>query len=209
MNALNTIKMLLPINILRYLKSQHRNYVFRCAMKRFMQNPESSIQQGKSIISDLIYGWGNEGWSAMEEYLECCIEHALTSNGPMLECGSGLSTVMLGAIAQRLDRYKINSVNLSSNPLKDYGGFSWYDPPLATMPKSFALVICDGPPGNTKGGRYGLVPIMKDRMKSGCIVLLDDASRDEEQAIARRWQTELGASSETLGQSKPYIKITL
>jgi hypothetical protein len=43
--------------------------------------------------------------------------------------------------------------------------------------------VCDGPKGTTRGGRYGLAPVMKDRLAPGCIVLLDDTSREAERAI--------------------------
>jgi len=71
------------------------------------------------------------------------------------------------------------------------------------------MVICDGPPGATKGGRYGLVPVMKDRLRTGSFILLDDAAREQEQEIARRWMSELDASIETIGDAKPYISLTL
>jgi hypothetical protein len=74
---------------------------------------------------------------------------------------------------------------------------------------SFALVVCDGPPGSTKGGRFGLVPIMRERLEPGCVILLDDASREQELAIARRWEAEIGASFEILDCTKPYIKMTV
>lgn len=75
------------------------------------------------------------------------------------------------------------------------------------MPDRFTLVICDGPPGSIRGGRYGLVPIMKERLKPGCVILLDDAAREQEQTIAGKWEAELGASSEILGSKKPYIRL--
>ncbi len=175
-------------------------------------------------------GWGNESWGALEEYLESCLAHALAANGPILECGSGLSTVMVGAIAKRrgvrhwalehqpkwarkvqrcLDRYQLDSTVLCTTPLKDFGDFHWYDAPLQSMPESFALVVCDGPPGTTRGGRYGLVPIMRRRLKPGSVILLDDAGRQDEQDIASRWAAELGCRFEILGHAKPYIKMTL
>ena len=178
----------------------------------------------------MIYGWGNERWSAQDDYLAACAEQALNSKGPILECGSGLTTIVVGAIAKRrgvrlwalehspdwaakvqgyLDRYAIDSVVLSSRPLRDGGAFAWYDPPLDSMPDSFDLVVCDGPPGTTKGGRFGLVPIMGARLKQGTVILLDDAGREEELAIARHWQAELGASLEILGSNRPYLKMTL
>ena len=226
----NIVKSVLPVRVRELLRARRRDFVFWRSMKRFLKHPEACIQSGSSVINDLIYGWGNEAWSARDEYLVCCLEHAQTANGPVLECGSGLSTILVGAIAKKrgnshwafehtpewatkvqrcLNQYKIDSVVLCAKPLKDFGSFLWYDPPLESMPDSFALVICDGPPGTTKGGRYGLVPIMTGRLKPGCVILLDDASRKEEQEIARRWETELGSPFEVLGRVKPYIRMTV
>lgn len=211
-----------------FLLAPHRDLVFRRAMKQFLEEPDACINPGNPVINDLVYGWGNHVWSAQHEYLADCIDRALTSRGPILECGSGLSTILVGAIAKRrsqshwalehtpkwamkvqkyLDRYKLDSVILCTKPLKDYGDFCWYDAPLESMPDGFFLVICDGPPGTIKGGRYGLVPFMKERLKPGCVILLDDAGREQELAIAKRWEAELGASFEILGSIKPYIEM--
>jgi len=224
------VKALLPRRVRRFLRVAHRAFVFRRAMIKFLKVPESCTRPGNPVVTDLIYGWGNISWGAKDEYLASCIEHALNSNGPILECGSGLSTILVGAIAKRrglyhwtlehkqtwatrvkgyLNRYNIDSVVLHEKPLKDYGKFLWYDPPLKSMPESFNFVICDGPPGITKGGRFGLVPIMSPRFHPGCIILLDDAHREQELAIARRWESELNASFEILGCIKPYIKMTV
>lgn len=194
-----------------------------------MRDPAVCAHPGNPVLVDLIYGWGNEAWSALDEYLAACIHHALRSDGSTLECGSGLSTILVGAIAKKrgkshwvlehsaewimrvrrfLKRYDLDTVVLCETALRDYGSFSWYDAPVELMP-DFDLIICDGPPGRTTGGRYGLVPIMKERLTPGCVILLDDADREQERAIADRWKTELGGSFEILGSTKPYIKMTV
>ena len=228
---LQNVKAVLPYRSRRFLWTAPRGFVFQRAMKRFLRDPEACTHPENPIILDLIYGWGNTYWSGLGEYLTGCIGHALTSRGPILECGSGLSTLLVGAVAKQrgythwvlehmpewamevqryLEKYYIDSVVLCSKPLKDYGDYCWYEPPLQSMPDSFSLVICDGPPGSsTKGGRYGLVPVMRERLKPGCIILLDDAAREQESAIARRWETELGASSKFLGAIKPYIEMVV
>ena len=214
----------------RFLLEAHRALVFRRAMRAFLRAPETCTQIGNPVIVDLVYGWGNRSYSALDEYLVECIANALSGNGAILECGSGLSTILVGAIAKRrgrshwvlendpgwatkvqrqLDRYRIDSVVLCAAPLKDYGEFSWYDPPLRSMPDDFTLVICDGPPGITKGGRYGLVPVMGTRIAPGCLILLDDARRGDELSVADRWKSELHAPFEILGCDKPYIKMTV
>jgi len=158
-----------------------------------------------------------------------CIHHALNADGPILECGSGLSTILVGHIAKRrrvdhwalehsttwalqtqryLDEFNIDSVSLCVKPLTNYGNYSWYDPPSESMPETFALVICDGPPGNTRGGRTGLAS-MSEKLKLGSVILLDDAVRVHEREIAEHWTSELGASSEFFDCAKPYIKLTI
>ena len=226
----NIVKFFVPVNARDYIRNAHREYVFNRAMKKFLAGPEILMQSGNPVIKDLIYGWGNESWSALDEYLIGCIERAQRLDGPILECGSGLSTILVGAIAQSrgnrhfalehvpewakrvqgcLDKYKIDSVTLSAKPLKDYGEFSWYDAPMDVMPESFAMVICDGPPGATKGGRYGLGPVMSQHLKAGCVIMLDDAGREQELATAKRWETELDATSTPIGLNKPYMEMTV
>ena len=209
--------------------ARDRTLAFSEAMKEFANDPAACIRAGCSVIGDLIYGWGND-WSATEEYLRCCLEHSLHVQGPILECGSGLSSVLVGVIAKMrgcphwvlehmpfwadtvqrcLDVHELDSTVVCMKPLKDFGEFFWYDPPLRSMPASFALVICDGPPGHTRGGRYGLASVMRDRLKPGCTLLLDDADREAERRIARRWAAELEGTFELIGHAKPYIRMSL
>lgn len=203
---------------------------FDAAMRRFAADPEAAVAPGSSVLAELISAWGNAGWSAQEEYLRVCITQALSSDGPTLECGSGLSTLLLGVVAKRggfehwalehqrewsvrvrrdLARYGLPTVRVSTAALKQYAGFDWYDPPLAEMPSRFALVVCDGPPSGTMGGRYGLVPVMREHLRPGCVILLDDAWREDERAVARRWQAELGATLELVSCKKPYFRMVV
>jgi hypothetical protein len=50
---------------------------------------------------------------------------------------------------------------------------------------------------------------MGGRLAPGCVLLLDDAEREGEQDVARRWETAWGASLEVLGTAKPYFRLTL
>lgn len=210
------------------LRSAHQKIVFARAMRRFLREPAAHAHPGSPVLRDLVYGWGNEGWSAHDEYLSACLLHALSTSGPILECGSGLSTLLLGAVASRAGRaywalehepawadkvrsrlhaYRLPGVVLDRAPLRDYGEFCWYDPPLEALPVDFSLVICDGPPGATKGGRSGLAPIMRERLAQGCVILLDDGAREQERQVAERWRAELGASLCLRGTQKPFIEL--
>lgn len=219
-----------PVPLRHFLRQCHRKWVFRRGMAAFLKDSAAATEPGSRVLTDLVYGWGNDSWSALQEYLAACIHHALAARGPILECGSGLTTLLVGAAARRagvglwsmehlpawgdrvrgsLTRHGIDNVHLCVAPLRDYAGYAWYDPPLEAMPDGFSLVVCDGPPGSTRGGRYGLLPVMGKKLGPDCIVLLGDAARPDEQAVARRWLAESGGSYETLGWQKTYIRMLL
>jgi hypothetical protein len=223
------LRAVVPASSRHALRRRHRDFVFSRAMDKFFNNPEAALEPRDGLLQDLIYGWGSD-WSALDEYLTECLRQALVCEGSILECGSGLTTIRVGSIAkkrkltmwslehlpewgQRVTKYTrkfgIDSVNISVRGIRDYPDFAWYDPPLDSMPGSFALVICDGPPGGNRGARYGLAPVMKDRLHPGCVILLDDAAWEAQQKTAARWSVELSGTCTTLGSRKPYIRMVL
>ena len=170
-----------------------------------------------ALLSEFEAAWGADGFRAVGGFLEEVTRRAARTEGPILEVGSGLTTLLLGLLAgrrgigvyslehlpefrshtrQKLDRYRVREVNLVLAPLRDYGEFSWYSPPLEEFPRDVRLVIADGPPGDTKGGRFGLLPVMRAHMAPDVTILLDDAERPEEQECLRRWREEYGVQWE-------------
>ena len=138
------------------IRNGHRSMVFHRAMRQLRRNPSEATSDSSSLLSDLVYGWGNESWSGEPEFLQSCVEHALVAKAPILECGSGLTTMILGVVAQHtgntmwtlehmpewgyrvqcyLDELDITSVRLNVAPLAHYGECDWYAPPLETMPE--------------------------------------------------------------------------
>lgn len=229
MMFLAPIKRIIPKYIKKHLREAHRRYVFDRSIKEFAALKKGSLPQS-GLLSNLVYGWGNEGYSAETEYLSSLTERALNARGPILECGSGLSTVLLGLIAKRtgnpvwtLEHHPewaervqsvvtglgLDSVQLCVAPLRNFQEFDWYDVPLEKMPANFQLVICDGPPGDTRGGRYGMLRVMHDFLSPGCTILLDDAAREDERATLDKWAQELGSSFEIEGSGKPYAVLVV
>jgi hypothetical protein len=167
--------------------------------------------------------WGNAKWSASVHYLVEMCRQATRAQGPILECGSGLTTFLLGVLAARrglevwtlehdrrwyervqgvLRGVRLDNVRLCHARLRPYDGFEWYEQP-AGLPRDFALVICDGPPGEILGGRYGLLPVMASSLAPDCVILLDDAEREAEMEILHRWQEEWHITYQRLGLDHP------
>ena len=213
----------------RRLGKRYQQFVFWRAMRRFMRQASDPSQKfDPALLSELVQGWGNT-WSAQHEFLAACLQHVRETEGPVLECGSGLSTVLIGAVAQArgirvyslehepawatrvqksLHKYRIYSVNMCVAPIRSYGDFDWYAlPSLQTIPPRLSLAICDGPPGGTRGGRYGLVPVMLEKLREDCVILLDHGARDDERSIAARWGQMVGGNTELIGTEKPFIRL--
>jgi len=197
------------------MKTYVREYCFRRALSEI-----SSLSPGEfpnhRLLQRLWTGWGNLSYSGHPEYLEEVVKRAASICDPVLECGSGLTTILLGLFAGRrgikvwtlehdpewyrlmavaLRRYRIEGVELTLAPLRSHGAFVWYDAPIDRMPKRFGLVVCDGPPQKTtKGDRYGLLPVMRESLSGGSVILFDDVKTDGPDPIVSRWVQEARAS---------------
>ena len=223
-------KLVLPGPTRQWMRRTYNTLKLDRAMRQFIADPAAAIRPGSGLLTDLIDAWGNAGWSANEDFLRVSVGHALETTDAILECGSGLSTLLLASVAKQrglpywalehsanwsdkvrhhLNRHELAGARIWVSSLRDYAGYAWYDPPFHWMPKHFSLVICDGPPADTLGGRYGLVPVMKSTLGPGCTILLDDAVREQERAIARRWQAELGAEYSLLEGRSPLIRLVV
>ncbi|HWS87145.1 MAG TPA: hypothetical protein VN282_09290 [Pyrinomonadaceae bacterium] len=210
------VKKLMPAGVKRAARQALLDQALRRAVRRV-----AALRPGetpsRALLADLLTGWSNDGFVADLDYLEEVSRRAAGVEGPVLECGSGLTTLLAGLLAGRrgfetwslehhpewrervasaLDAHHVPRARVALAPLKSYGAFSWYDPPLAEMPEAFRLVVCDGPPWTTPGGRYGLLPVMHERLPAGAVVLLDDAERPDEQEALNRWSDEYGVRFE-------------
>jgi len=143
-------------------------------------------------FADAFAGWGNH-FAATSPLLYAAHEVVLQAKGPVLETGSGLSTLIMGIAAMKsgvrvhalehdldhfrrtagaLARYGINSVTLHYAPLRPYkAGFIWYEVP-DDLPASFEIVLCDGP--QQRFGRKGLYEMLSERIE-GALLIVDDA----------------------------------
>jgi hypothetical protein len=165
------------------------------------------------LLRRLQIAWGNGAYSGSRQFLATMLLLLKSTDGPVLECGSGLSTLVISAVLagerqlvalehhrgwrdavsanERVRMY--DNVKIMQAPLVSYGDYSWYAVDRSVLPASFGLIICDGPPGDTPGGRYGLVPVLRAHLRAGTIILLDDTQRGSEQCVSRRWIEELPA----------------
>jgi hypothetical protein len=189
-----------------------RRFLFTRAMRDLAREPPGRVPSDR-LLRRLRRGWGNEDWSAHLAYLRAVCVFASDAGGPILECGSGLTTVLIGAMcaegaepisvehspewARRVNaalaRHGLPG-RVEHRPLQSYEGFDWYEPSFLADRFGFRLVICDGPPGSTEGGRYGLLPLCRDHLAAEWVILADDAERPGDAAVLERWKREFGCT---------------
>lgn len=155
--------------------------------------------------------YGNK-WAAAPEVLQVAVGLARTSSAPVLEIGSGLSTVaMAAATAQPVwciehsDEHaatletlvataSVKNVTLVTAPLKD----GWYDlGDTSAFPEAFGLALVDGPPreGND---RMKFFETFGDRC---AVILCDDANKPSYAAALTAWATSRGREIKIDGRS--------
>ncbi|MBV2135366.1 MAG: class I SAM-dependent methyltransferase [Candidatus Thiodiazotropha sp. (ex Ctena orbiculata)] len=174
---------------------------------RFSGRRPNRAPSGLDILL-LALAWGNLGYAAGLSYLRHVGGHVVRSQGAILECGSGATTLLVAMLCRSTDRQFIvlehnktwhdhlqrildylgfSHVTLIHAPLVDYEGYRWYRIPRDLLIDKIALVVCDGPPSSNPGGRYGLLPTMIDHLAGDCTILMDDTHRRAEQHIIDAW----------------------
>jgi len=157
------------------------------------------------------------GWAASTDLLGEIVR-AVSSHRPRLvvELGSGVSTLVIAAALrangsgqlisidadgdytaktrEQLQRHDLADwvqLRLAALQTMEFEGVSrpWYDSSVLAELKDIDLLLIDGPPRLLRSDiRYPALPFFWKRLSPGAIVLLDDAARRSEQAIAKTWQ---------------------
>jgi hypothetical protein len=177
---------------------------------------------GLAEMEDLLRTWGNP-YAATPDLLYTIMLLTREADGPILETGSGLSTLVMALsthqdihtfehspvwaqfIENHLAKNGLTNVTLHCEPLKDYGDHEWYEIP-EDLPH-FSMVVCDGPPSRgphgemLKGGREGLM-MLRDQVQ-GARFVFDDASNHHGNAV-HDLAEKLGIEIKVFGEVREY-----
>jgi hypothetical protein len=204
------------MTVTRYIPRLVKRPLKRWYLSRQLRLGIQSLRSGRVSEDTLVRlrtGWDNTGWDAKPVFMKELVEALALTSGPVLECGSGLSTIVMAALAPDrvrislehnpawadrvnavLRRYRLKA-EIRIAPLIDYpNGISWYSS-AAALPRDIGLVICDGPDCYGRG-RYGVLPVARGQLAPGALVLFDDAAADGQQDVLNAWTREFGASVE-------------
>jgi hypothetical protein len=167
------------------------------------------------ILSPLLVDGGYLPWTTGSMrpagLVEVCNEIVHGHRTRILECGSGVSTVLLARLLHQRERGVITSLehdphwatlirdHLQREHLADVarvihaplrGDPPWYR--LDQMPDEIDLLIVDGPPAFDPGHGAPRAPALvqfDDKLVHGAAVILDDIDRPGEQQVLATWET--------------------
>ncbi|NOQ89979.1 MAG: class I SAM-dependent methyltransferase [Gammaproteobacteria bacterium] len=156
-----------------------------------------------------------EHWSAAADFLSVIADYCLQEKPQtIVECSSGISSLVLSqccmlnqsghvySLENGADYVRQTQQRLAGFSLSDYCDvihaplqevpvdeqvFQWYG--LSELPElEIDLLVIDGPPGFLqKQSRFPALPLLQDKMAEKCTIFLDDAARDDEQELVKRW----------------------
>ena len=158
------------------------------------------------------------GMAGSPDFLKALSDHVLSQRpSVVVECGSGLSTIVVARSLQlngnghifsldHVARYADQTrLELKRQDLPRWGSvldaplvehrisgnsMRWYDT-TALPSEAIDMLIIDGPPASTGlEPRYPAGPILFSRLAPHGVVFVDDAGRPEELAVVNRWQTQ-------------------
>ncbi len=227
-SKVSIIKKCLP----KKLKQSARNTIDLINFYRSI-NELKKISNPDDLSIDLIHrlsvSWGNTGWSLSEQAVKDIVNLSFSVNGSILECGSGLSTIILSVLHRNnsdiviwslehdqkwhskvniwLKKLNLTNVKLIESPLIKYNSYDWYDISDLLLPTDLNLIICDGPPGSTRGGRFGAMPVLKEYLNTEFVIFLDDTCRLTENSLMNKWSELPWTSFSNIRTEKDYSVI--
>lgn len=156
-------------------------------------------------------------------------EVVLNETQTVVECGSGVSTMMLANLFKALDRghvyaleedgvwFKLMQRLIQDRELGGYvtllhaptnttiGPGRWYDTTVAQQildaVERIDVLIVDGPQARNGQSRYGALPFFLPKLGSTSLIFLHDVCRGAESEVLLAWQRELGAHIEDVFMS--------
>lgn len=165
------------------------------------------------------------GWAGSPDFLlVVAMEIERSKPAIVVECSSGVSSIVCARMLQLAGRGHVYSLEhdvryagATRDMLESYGLTQWatvVDAPLTTahtptpwysddliqrdVPQ-IDMVIIDGPPESTAHlARYPALPRLAPRLTENAIIIIDDAARDDEVKMLKRWLTEFPEYSQNL-----------
>lgn len=184
-----------------------------------------------SAVSELYAHWGDPLSQADESFLRSCLSEAAQAQGPIVQCGASLLTLVLGAVCQGeatasrqlwclehdahwasvvrswLTQYRIGNTHVITSRAQLADGFVWYGVDPARLPADLSLVLCEGARA-TPRGIIGTLERLGGRLASTSTVLARHVNRAEDLRALQTWTKAHHAACVVVDRQQGFVKLS-
>lgn len=176
-----------------------------------------ALNELKRIFPNLSFFPPTRGWAGSPDFLLKLVELVVAESPKyVVELGSGVSSVVLGAALKKFSKGKVDSfdhekefttksnrflevnnlsdivtVNLSPLMNHNFDGkeWQWYDESkINKVEDGIDLLVVDGPPRLLQEkSRFLALPRLFDKLSANSTIVLDDANRENEKQVVEDW----------------------
>lgn len=218
---------------LRSLRAQaalfERFRAFDRSMRRLGSDPADPVPF--TAVAELFAHWGDPLPQSAETYVRSCLAHAREASGPILQCGSSIMTLVLGALCSAsedrnrqlwclehdphwantlrswLTQYRIGSAHVITSRPHLFDGYVWYAVDTARLPGDLSLVFCDGA-RSTPSGIVGTLQRIHPRLAPEFTVLARRVTRDGDLKQLQLWAKTRDAACVVVDRPEGFVKVT-
>ena len=207
------------------LKRQHR---FDRAMRSILSRSDGGLGKPE-LVQDLLDGLGETSLTADDPFVRSAIESAAKAEGPVLQCGANPLTLLLAIVMQHrsqylwtlehnpswahmlrsmLERYDLRAGQIIEGPAEAFGDHIFYVVDPKQLPRSIALVICDGS-NVLPNGLRGVVRRLPNHLSHRCVLLVRNTRRPKDLDFASKWAKSIDAPFILNDKGEPFVKIAM
>ena len=201
----------------------------RC-MRRLSFTDDQSVPL--AVMTELFAHWGDPLSQSGESYLRSCLAQAATAQGPIVQCGASLMTLVLGSLCHSaprnerqlwclehdvhwannirswLTQYRIGSAHIITSRAHLFDGYVWYAVDASRLADRVSLVLCDGARA-TPSGVLGTLSRLEGRLAHDCTILACHVTRADDLRRLNEWAKARAASCVIVDRQEGFIKVSL
>jgi hypothetical protein len=190
----------------------------------------ADIADTERLAAQLFAHWGDPLQPADERFLRSVLAEARAADGAILQCGSTLSTLILGVICDQheqpkkrlwsleadphwanimrswLTEYQINSAHVIHSPPRLFKNYVWYSLDPERLAKAYHLVVCDGNRASVKGG-VATVHRISDRLAKRFVILIRNLGSAADMKALAAWAKTRDATCVLIDKAEGFVKI--
>ncbi|MFU8816256.1 MAG: hypothetical protein ACNA7W_12975 [Pseudomonadales bacterium] len=183
-----------------------------------------------STIAELYAHWGDPLPQGAESYLRSCLAEAARVEGPVVQCGASVLSLVLGGICSAseqpakqlwclehdghwanvirswLTQYRTGSAHVITSRAQLFDSYVWYAVDANRLANDISLVICDGARA-TPHGIIGALQRLGDRLAPQFTVLTRKISKAEDLKQLNAWALRHQAACVVVDRQEGFVKI--